>query len=62
MDMTCYYCGIELTQENRTREHIIPEALGGRLTSSEILCRTHNSILGRTVDIQLFERLKFAAV
>jgi len=25
----CHYCGIELTEENKTRDHVVPRAMGG---------------------------------
>ena len=28
--MICSYCGIELTEENRTKDHIFPRSWGGR--------------------------------
>ncbi len=48
--MNCYYCKEVLTTENESVEHIIPNAIGGRLKSKELLCKKCNSLLGEQVD------------
>lgn len=42
----CYLCGCELTSENESLEHIVPNALGGRMKSKELLCKTCNNNTG----------------
>jgi hypothetical protein len=49
----CYSCGEPLTAGNRSLEHIIPEAIGGTLTSRTILCTSCNGRLGTSVDSAL---------
>lgn len=43
----CIYCGAGKTP---SKEDIIPRSIGGRFTSSEIICRNCNSKLGSRVD------------
>lgn len=53
----CYLCGQELTNKNKSLEHIIPNALGGKL-KAYILCKTCNSKMGETIDsnlVKIFE-------
>lgn len=40
----CFICGCEL-DENTKPEHIIPNGIGGKLKSKEILCNEHNNEL-----------------
>lgn len=40
----CFICGCEL-DENTKPEHIIPNGIGGKLKSKEILCNKHNNEL-----------------
>lgn len=46
----CYLCGCAITTENKTKEHIIPNALGGKLTSFDIICKSCNSKTGEGMD------------
>ncbi|MBC7473097.1 MAG: hypothetical protein H7263_02305 [Candidatus Sericytochromatia bacterium] len=32
-------CGTELTNDNKTKEHIIPNFIGGKLKYSDLICR-----------------------
>lgn len=48
----CILCLRELADEDSSLEHVFPEALGGRLTLTE-LCRGCNSHLGSNVDSRL---------
>ncbi len=56
--MKCYLCGKELTEENSSSEHIIPNALGGRL-AAKILCKECNSDLGSSFDSSLTKSLEW---
>lgn len=47
----CYICGVILEGKNRSAEHIIPNCIGGRLKSFDLICRNCNSSLGETIDI-----------
>lgn len=54
----CYICKCELTKENFSKEHIIPNAIGGRLTSSNILCKICNNNFGKDIDNILTKQFK----
>jgi hypothetical protein len=56
--MKCYFCDDELTKVNETEEHIILNALGGKLKSRRLICKDCNSKLGSSIDNQLAEQLK----
>ncbi len=60
---TCYLCNEKLKTRTgdssepdkpahgfKSLEHIIPDCIGGRLKSEEVLCEYCNNILGQTVD------------
>lgn len=53
----CFICGETLTKDNQTIEHIIPNALGGKLKSSDLLCRKCNSNMGEQIDAELAREL-----
>lgn len=53
----CYICDAELIPENRTDEHIILNACGGKLKSSNLVCRTCNSDFGTIIDSELADQL-----
>lgn len=57
----CYMCDEEITKANRTKEHILLNAIGGRLKSTELICRTCNSERGQDCDSVLAEQLNFFA-
>jgi hypothetical protein len=57
----CYLCKEILTSENYSKEHIILNSIGGRLKSSELLCKSCNSILGHEADSELANQLAFLA-
>ena len=54
----CWICETLLTDDNRSREHIIPEALGGRRTINNFLCRRCNNTTGSKWDADLIESVK----
>ena len=53
----CALCGNLFTEWNRSREHIIPAALGGRRTVADFLCRTCNNQTGDSWDAELAKTL-----
>ncbi len=55
--MNCYCCNQQLTAETESVEHIIPNAIGGRLKSKELLCKGCNSMFGDTIDAELCKQL-----
>ena len=54
----CYMCGIELTEKNRTKEHIILNAIGGVLKSNNLICKQCNSDFGDKIDSLLAKQLQ----
>ena len=55
----CYACGIALSKNNRSSEHIIPNSLGGKLKSRNLMCVECNSNFGKTIDNYLAEDFMF---
>lgn len=53
----CYICNVELTEENNSCEHILLNAIGGKLKSYDLLCKECNSNFGEKSDSILAERL-----
>ena len=48
----CYLCEEKINDENISEEHIIPNALHGRLKSNELLCSECNPKLGENIDAE----------
>lgn len=59
--MRCYVCDVELTLENRSDEHILINAAGGRLKSKDLICQGCNSDFGEDIDAALARQLNFIA-
>lgn len=55
----CYICGEELTKDNTSVEHIIPNSIGGKLKSKELICKKCNNKLGHSTDNELAKQLEF---
>lgn len=55
---TCGLCGTSLTGENSSREHVIPNAIGGRKRVSNFLCVACNSTTGSEWDDELVRQLR----
>lgn len=55
--MNCYVCDTELSKENETEEHILLNAIGGRLKSKKLICKDCNSTFGSNIDDKLAEQL-----
>lgn len=53
-----YMCGVELNESNRTEEHIILNAIGGVLTSKNLICKQCNSSFGDGADCHLAKQLQ----
>ena len=56
--MTCALCGTSLTGENASREHVFPNAIGGRKRVGNFLCVTCNSRTGSEWDDELVRQFK----
>lgn len=57
----CYKCNTKLTSKNKSKEHILPNFLGGKLKSEKLICQKCNSEFGTTIDKELYKQLGFAA-
>ncbi|WP_375438123.1 HNH endonuclease [uncultured Hymenobacter sp.] len=53
--MICYLCNAELTESNRSPEHIIPDALGNNITSDHLLCGDCNHGLASRIDSEFIK-------
>lgn len=58
---TCYVCDCEITENNTYREHIILNALGGKLVSPSIICATCAEKFN-SIDTSLSKQLNFAGL
>ena len=56
--MTCALCGTSLTDENKSTEHVFPNALGGRKTVRNFICVKCNSRTGSDWDVELVRQLR----
>ncbi len=54
---TCYVCESQITGENYSREHVIANAIGGRLRSDKLLCHSCNCEFGERIDAELCRQL-----
>lgn len=45
MARECYICGSAIVKANSALEHIIPNFLGGKISSRAFICKTHNNAL-----------------
>lgn len=59
--MNCYGCDIPITKENKSEEHIVLNSLGGKLCSTNLICKKCNNHFGSTIDQELYKQLEFAA-
>ncbi len=59
MSLTCYACTIELHSLNQSQEHVIPNSIGGKLKSNELLCKSCNNNFGSSHEAEFAEQLKF---
>ena len=53
----CALCNIEITEQNDSEEHIIPNAIGGRKKVMGFICRSCNNKSGSEWDSDLSEQL-----
>ncbi|NIH19345.1 HNH endonuclease [Morganella morganii] len=53
----CALCDIEITEENDTKEHIIPNAIGGRRKIKKFICKNCNNISGNDWESALAKQL-----
>ena len=55
----CYMCDESINDKNKSREHIILNALGGKLKSYNLLCNKCNSGLGDIIDSELAKQFEY---
>lgn len=55
----CALCENSLTGKNRSKEHIIPNAIGGRKKTTGFICNTCNNKLGEKWDSELAKQLNW---
>ena len=58
----CALCGDELNEANRSPEHIIPQAIGGRLTVDSFICSKCNHRTGNEWDADLVTQIQALTV
>ena len=56
--MPCAFCGATLTNSNTSREHVFPNAIGGRKTVDNFICSNCNNKTGEDWDATLVEQLR----
>lgn len=54
--INCFYCENPITEENRSVEHVIQNALGGYLKSNEFCCGKCNKLLQEQIDDVFIEQ------
>ena len=57
--MRCYSCDEEITNQNKSIEHVIPNALGGKLKLNKGLCKKRNQKFSETIDAELIKQFHF---
>lgn len=55
----CAICNEEITEKNRSIEHIIPNAIGGILKSDKLFCKSCNSNFGSKLDAAFVKKFSF---
>ncbi|MHC6051529.1 HNH endonuclease [Ralstonia solanacearum] len=55
----CALCSDTLSAKNKTKEHVIPNAIGGRKKTTEFICNDCNNKLGRSWDADLARQLNW---
>ena len=58
MTKLCALCRTPLTKSNKTKEHVIPNALGGRKKVINFICKSCNSNTGAKWDAELIGQLR----
>lgn len=58
----CAFCDCEITKENDSREHIIPNAIGGHKKVSGFICRSCNNTLGKDWESKVAKQLNWFAL
>ena len=56
--MTCAFCAKHFTESNASKEHVIPNAIGGRKTVDNFICVDCNNSTGADWDKELVSQLR----
>jgi hypothetical protein len=56
---TCAICESNITSENDSNEHVIPQSIGGRKTIRGFICRSCNNRVGESWDAVLAKQLNW---
>lgn len=57
--LLCYVCQSEITRKNESEEHIIPNSIGGKITSKKLLCQNCNNSFGTKYEGNFSRQLEF---
>lgn len=58
----CAICSEPLNNKTRSKEHIIPNSIGGRRKTTDFICNTCNNRLGHTWDAELARQLNWCSL
>lgn len=53
----CYKCDSPLTEDNKSKEHLLQSALGGKKVSYDLLCEMCNNEIGETIDAEIASQI-----
>ncbi len=56
MNESCIFCNTQLVENIRSKEHIIPQCMGGKLWSRDLVCKDCNNKFGTEFDEALIKR------
>jgi hypothetical protein len=62
VNKTCALCASTLNNKNQSKEHIIPNAIGGRRKTKTFICNSCNNKQGETADAELARQLNWLAL
>lgn len=62
MNRQCALCGVELTRENDSAEHVISNSIGGKRKVKGVYCVACNSSTGTLWDAEVAAQLQFLAL
>lgn len=55
---TCIFCP-SLIDADTHREHVLPDGLGGKMTTTRVVCSRCNNLFGRSIDKELVGQFEF---
>ncbi|HDV8352637.1 TPA: HNH endonuclease [Burkholderia vietnamiensis] len=62
MNRTCALCTASLNNKTQSKEHIIPNSIGGRRKTKLFICKECNNKFGETWDAELAKQLNWCAL